>query len=148
MNNSEKNINKQMYIYFYSPNGTWTRININLEHLGLEKNKKIANTYYRDFIANVDNNTYKEKYNDYDVIYLDEFYDWEAHGNDSINSSYNAMKELVKSGKQIVMAAHGDIKNSNFPDELKNNVTVYQLNYELDPPDLYGNKEYDIEYIK
>lgn len=125
-----KNINEQKLIYFYSPMGTWIRINKNLEDLGLDKNKKVANTYTRDFIDSVFNNTYMEKYKDYDVIFLDEFYD---HQICDYEAGYEAMKKLIKSGKQIVMAGHGELDSLiEMPEEMKKNISSYNLIYGLD----------------
>ena len=126
-------INKQKMIYFYSPNGTWTRINKNLEYLGLDENKKVGNTYTRDFSLEVRNNTYMEKYKDYDVLYLDEFYDHAFGDPDCFRAGYEAMKKLISAGKQIVMAGHEKFDNLYFlPDEMKKEVALYDLKYDLD----------------
>src|SRR5574344_2134775 len=109
-----KDINSQKYIYFYSPNGTWTRINSNLYYLGLNKNKKICNTYARDFDRSVRDGSYKDKYSNYDFIYLDEFYDHEI----DYDLCYKVLQEFVNAGKQIVMAGHGNLDSLvNMPDD-------------------------------
>ena len=137
------NINNQKLIYFYSPMGTWTRINKNLIHLGLDKNKKIGNTYARDFIWEVKNNTYKKKYKNIDVIYLDEFYDFEFDNEELFAKSYDVMKELIESGKQIVMAGHNELDTFNLmPEEMKKNIISYDLIYGLD-----GEFDSSIKYL-
>lgn len=136
-------INNQKLIYFYSPNGTWTRINKNLEYLGLDKNKKVVNTYTRDFSLEVLNNTYMDRYKDYDVLYLDEFYDFEFGDPDCFKNAYEAMKKLIADGKQIVMAGHGRFEDLRWlPDDMKNEVTLYDLKYDLD-----WDYNYNVDYI-
>lgn len=133
-----KDINSQKYIYFYSPNGTWTRINSNLYYLGLNKNKKICNTYARDFDWSVRDGSYNDKYSNYDVIYLDEFYDHEI----DYDLCYKVLQEFVNAGKQIVMAGHGNLDSLvNMPDDMKKRITSYDLIYELDI-------DTNIEYLK
>ncbi len=128
----DKDIHNISFIYFYSPYGTWTRIHKNLEYLGLNKNKKIGSTYTREFVEEVINNNYIEKYKNYDVLYLDEFYDRVFTNKDIFTKCYNAMKELIKSGKQIVMASHFEFeKHSLPPNEMRKEVISYNLNYDL-----------------
>lgn len=132
-------INTQKYIYFFSPDGTWTRINKNLEYLGLDKNKKIANTYTKDFDLSVRENTYKNKYGNYDVIYLDEFYDFEI----DYELCFKIFEEFVAQGKQIVMAGHGDLDSlKQMPLQMKKQVKSYDLKYDLD-----WDYSYSIDYI-
>lgn len=127
-----KDINDIKFIYFYSQNGTWTRIHKNLEHLGLNKNKKIGSTYARNFVDKAKKNTFIEKYKDYDVLYLDEFYDYEFDNEEIFNKCYIAMKELIENGKQIVMASHSEFEKHSLPsEEMKKEITSYDLNYNL-----------------
>lgn len=132
-------INKQNFIYFYSPDGTYTRINKNLEYLGLDKNKKVCNTYTRNFSRAVEKNTYKKKFKNYDVIYLDEFYDYEIN----YETCYKVLKELIWEGKQIVMAGHGDLDSLvKMPEEMKKQIISYDLKYDLD-----WDYTYKVKYI-
>ena len=137
------NINNEKLIYFYSPNGTWTRINKNLEYLGLDKNKKIANTYARHFSLEVLNNTYLDRYKEYDVIYLDEFYDFVFRSSDCFKNAFDAIKKLIEVGKQIVMAGHEKIEDLRWlPDDMKKEVALYDLKYDLD-----WDYNYKVNYI-
>ena len=138
-----KEINNQKLIYFYIPKGTWIRVHKNLEILGLDKNKKIRSTYTRNFVDSVKNNNYKEKYEQYDVLYLDEFYDHEFDDRDVSNACYNIMKELIDDEKQIVMAGHGKLDSLvSMPIDIKKRIVSYNLLYGLDISDLT-----DINYI-
>ncbi len=146
-------INSQKFIYFNSPLGTYSRINYNLFLMGLDKGKKFANTYLRTFCHDVLNNTYMKKYKYYDVIYLDEFYIYEMHLRTS-ESHYeteveqimiiNALIDLANNGKQIVMASHANFFKdfSMLPEFFKDQVNVYDLNYDTD-----WTYDYKIEYI-
>lgn len=117
-------INEQNYIYFYSPGGTYTRINKNLKYLGLDKNKKVCNTYTRNFNWSVKENTYEKKYKKYDVIYLDEFYDYSI----DYEICYKALEELVNEGKRIVMAGYGDLNSLvEMPEEMKKTNTIIRI---------------------
>ncbi len=136
------NINNQKLIYFYSPMGTWTRVNKNLEILGLDKTKKICNTYARNFANSVKKSDYLKKYKYFDVLYLDEFYSEEiSDDTGSWKEVYNAMIELIKSGKQIVMAGHGNLESFyGMPEEMKEKIISYDLNYDI-------NIDTNIRYI-
>ena len=135
-------INSQKYIYFYSPMGTWIRVNKNLEYLGLNNNKRICNTLTNNFTMSVKNNTYHNKYKDYDVIYLDEFYD----NNIDFDLCYKVLQKFVNNGKQIVMAGHGTLESLvKMPKEMKKQVVSYNLMYDLDWNDDYSNS---IKYIE
>ena len=139
----KNDINKQKLIYFYSPNGTWTRINENLTILGLEKNKLVKNTYLRDFKSKIGNNAYMEYYKDIDVLIIDEFYSHEFNDNITFDVFYEAIKELAENGIQIVMAGHLKMnKLIGMPKEMKKEIVSYNLKYSLK-----NLLEYKVEYI-
>ena len=137
----KEDINKIPFIYFYSPNGTWTRIHKNLIHMGLSKNKKIGSTYTRNFINEVNNDSFLKQYEAYDVIYLDEFYDYEFSGEEEFIKVYNAMNDLILRKKQIVMAGHDKLERIYLmPEEMRSRVVSFDLNYDL-------GFDTDIQYI-
>ncbi len=133
-------INSQKYIYFCCPMGSWVRINNNLDHLGLSNIKRICNTLTIDFNKSLMENTYQEKYIDYDVIILDEFYD----GNIDYELFLKALPKFAKE-KQIVMAGHGTLESlKEMPGEFKRQIKCYDLLYDLD----YKNYDETIKYIE
>lgn len=139
----KRDINKQKLIYFYSLNGTWIRINKNLAMLGLDRNKIVKNTYLRDFKSKIENNIYMDYYNDIDVLIIDEFYSHEFNDNITFDVFYEAIKELVEKGIQIVMA--GLLKMNaliGIPKERKKEIVSYKLKYNLK-----NLLEYKVEYI-
>ena len=132
-------------IYFHSPGGTWITVNKNLHYLGLDKDKIVKNTYLRDFILEIMNNTYNDKYKDVDVLVVDEFYSHFFNDDVDSNKFYNVVKELLKQDKIIVMAGHGKIDNLyDLPNEMKKCITEYNLRYDVD---IDIELPYTVEYM-
>lgn len=132
-------INNQKLIYFYSPYGIYTRINKNLELFGLDSNKKVCNIQTETFNMAVRDNKYIEKYKEYDVIYLDEFYDIFIES----NNFFDVIRECISLGKQIVMAGHDDLDFvKSIPKDIRKQINLYDLNYDID-----WSYDYKIDYI-
>lgn len=148
----EIDVNSQKMIYFYSPQGTYSRIQYCLYLLGLDKKKKFGNTYFHSLAVDIARDNDLNRYFKYDVIYLDEFYDFGFYsqvGKDRIIESdemtqliVDFMEKLTRNGIQIVMAGHGRLDSiGTLPKKLKEQILEIDLFY-----DKGWSYDYEIEY--
>ena len=148
----EIDINNQMMIYFYSPQGTYSRIQYCLYLLGLDKKKKIGNTYLHNLAFDIARENDLNRYFKYDVIYLDGFYDSGFYGQagkerfieseEMTRLIVEFVEKLTRNGVQIVMAGHGRLDSiSALPKKLKDQIVEIDLFY-----DEGWSYDYEIEY--
>ena len=128
------NINDQKLIYFYCPKGSWKQVNKNLEYLGLDKSKRILNTYPRDLAYEISHNSYTKTYKDFDVICFDLFYDFVYNSPNCFIDGCEAIMKLVEDGKQVVMSDNKKLEEliKYIPEDMSRQIVSYDLKYDID----------------